>query len=99
MEVAPVLWTASRRTPSATHSRIQCVTGFFPRDVKWPGRRGKSYHSPSIAKVKKAWSHESTAPYILMGAMRKYEGNFTFHVQQIKLKETTTLNCLFKHSI
>lgn len=62
----------------------------------WSGRGvgSKSDHSPLIAKAKNAWSHASTAPYILMGAKRKYEGIFIFYVHKIKLKETPSLNLL-----
>ena len=64
-----------------------------PGDVKLPGRGGsKSDYSPLIAKVKNAWIHESTAPYILMGAKFRYDGIVTFYMHKIKLKETPSLN-------
>ena len=67
MEANFVLSTASRRTPRPTHPVIQCATGLFPRDVKWPGRGSKSDHSLLIAKTKNTWSHASTAPTHLNG--------------------------------
>jgi hypothetical protein len=45
-----------------------------------------------LSRSKNAWSHASNAPYILMGAKRKYEEIFTFYVNKTKLKTTPSLN-------
>jgi len=63
---------------SPTQPCIQWVSGVVSPGVKRPGRREADHSPPSSAEVRKAWSYNSTPPYVFMACyLVKRRGDFT----------------------
>jgi hypothetical protein len=76
--------TASRPAQGLTQPPIQWVPRAFTPGVRRSGREAELL-SPSPAKVKNAWSHTSTPPYVLMAwhLVNDWD-NFAFYLYLIK---------------